>query len=145
MKICVLRESEVRQIVGPVEALAAVRQAFAQMARGEATVPPIMSLAIPDHQGEVHVKGAYLHGTPFYSVKEATGFYSNASRGLPVGSGIILVFDAQTGFARFILLDNGYLTELRTGAAGALAADCWRKQLWLRLEFWAVVCRRGIS
>jgi ornithine cyclodeaminase len=69
------------------------------------------------------VKGAWLHGTPYFSVKEAAGFYANAERGLPVGSGLILVFDATTGFLRALLLDNAYLTELRTGAAGALAAD----------------------
>ena len=38
-------------------------------------------------------------------------------------AGLVLVFDATTGLLRMILLDNGYLTELRTGAAGALAAD----------------------
>jgi len=32
------------------------------------------------------------------------------------------VFDATTGFPLALLRDNGYLTELRTGAAGALAA-----------------------
>ena len=38
-------------------------------------------------------------------------------------SGVVLVFDATTGFLQAILLDNSFLTELRTGAAGALAAD----------------------
>src|SRR5207249_11169586 len=43
---------------------------------------------------------------------------------LPIfGSGIVLVFDSITGFPRAVLFDNGYLTDLRTGAAGALAAD----------------------
>jgi ornithine cyclodeaminase len=42
---------------------------------------------------------------------------------VPVGSGLVLVFDATTGFLAAVLFDNGYLTELRTGAAGALAAD----------------------
>ena len=33
----------------------------------------------------------------------------------------MLVFDAQTGFPLAVLADNGYLTDLRTAAAGALA------------------------
>ena len=41
--------------------------------------------------------------------------------GLPVGSGVVLAFDAATGFLAAILIDNGYLTDLRTGAAGAVA------------------------
>ena len=123
MDVLVLREGEIRGLISPTQALSAVREAFAALSRAQATLPGVLHLDIPAHEGEVHVKGAYLHGSPFYSIKMATGFYQNPSRGLPVGSGLVLVFDAMTGFPSAILFDNGYLTELRTGAAGALAAD----------------------
>ena len=42
--------------------------------------------------------------------------------------GLSLVFSATTGLLDTLLLDNGYLTELRTGAAGALAADLLAKR-----------------
>jgi ectoine utilization protein EutC len=119
----ILKESEIRALIGPADALRAVREAFAKLARGQATLPGVIGLDIPEHRGEVHVKGAHLHGSPFFSIKEAAGFYDNPRRGLPVGSGLVLVFEAATGLLKMILLDNGYLTELRTGAAGALAAD----------------------
>jgi ornithine cyclodeaminase len=119
----ILKEAEIRRLVSPAQALAAVREAFVKLARGQATLPGVIGLDIPEHEGEVHVKGAHLHGSPFYSIKEAAGFYGNVHKGLPVGSGLVLVFDATTGLLRMILFDNGYLTELRTGAAGALAAD----------------------
>jgi ornithine cyclodeaminase len=35
----------------------------------------------------------------------------------------MLAFDASTGLPAALLLDNGYLTELRTGAAGGVAAN----------------------
>ena len=123
MDVRILKEAEIRRLVGPAQALAAVREAFVKLARGQATLPGVIGLDIPEHEGEVHVKGAHLHGSPFFSIKEAAGFYGNAQKGLPVGSGLVLVFDATTGLLRMILFDNGYLTELRTGAAGALAAD----------------------
>lgn len=123
MNVLVLREPEIRELIAPRAALEAVRDAFARLARGEATLPGVIGLDIPASQGEVHVKGAWLHGTPFFSIKEAAGFYGNAAKGLPVGSGLSLVFDAQDGFLRAVLFDNAYLTELRTGAAGALAAE----------------------
>jgi len=123
MQVRVLLEAEIRGLIGPAAALPAVRDAFAALARGEATLPGVIGFDVPAHRGEVHVKGAYLHGAPYYSIKEAAGFYANSERGLPVGSGLVLVFDATTGFLTAILFDNGYLTELRTGAAGALAAD----------------------
>jgi ornithine cyclodeaminase len=121
--IRVVREHEIRALIGPTQALAAVRDAFARLARGQATLPGVIGLDIPAHQGEVHVKGAYLHGSPYFSIKMASGFYGNVARGLPVSGGLVLVFEANTGLLVAILLDNGYLTELRTGAAGALAAD----------------------
>lgn len=123
MDVCILREAEIRRLVSPAEALAAVREAFVKLARGQATLPGVIGLDIPEQEGEVHVKGAHLHGSPFFSIKEAAGFYGNARKGLPVGSGLVLVFDATTGLPRMILFDHGYLTELRPGAAGALAAD----------------------
>jgi ornithine cyclodeaminase len=81
-----------------------------------------MALDVEPVGGEVHVKGAYLHGAPIFAVKVASGFYANAKRGLPSGSGLVLVFDAATGFPLALLQDNGHLTDLRTAAAGALAA-----------------------
>ena len=123
MEVLLLFERDIRSIVGPDEALAAVRDAFAGLARGDAILPDVINLDVPSSKVEAHVKGAHLRGTPFFSVKVASGSYDNPDRGLPVGSGMVLVFDATTGFPRAVLFDNGYLTEIRTGAAGALAAD----------------------
>ena len=123
MDVHILREADIRRLVSTASALTAVREAFVKLARGQTTLPGVIGLDLPERQGEVHVKGAYLHGSPFFSIKEAGGFYGNARVGLPTTSGLVLVFDARTGFLRMILLDNGYLTDLRTGAAGALAAD----------------------
>jgi len=123
MQVLILREPQIRQLIGPSRALEVVRDGFARLARGEASLPGVIGLDVPPHGGEVHVKGAWLHGTPYFSIKEAAGFYANLERGLSPGSGLILVFDATTGFLRAILFDNAYLTELRTGSAGALAAD----------------------
>jgi ornithine cyclodeaminase len=118
-----LSEEEIRGLIGPDEARDAVREAFAALARGEVTLPEVVDLDIPQHAGEVHVKSAFLHATPYYTIKIASGFYRNPERGLPVGNGMMLVFEAETGLTAALLLDNGYLTDLRTGAAGALAAD----------------------
>ena len=73
--------------------------------------------------GDVHVKGAWLKGSPIFALKAATGFTANRERGLPTSSGFVMIFDAATGQPCALLADDGYLTELRTGAAGALAAS----------------------
>lgn len=118
-----LFEEEIRRLIDPSLALSEVRRAFAALGRGEVSLPGVIHLAIPEEDAEVHVKGAHIHGSPFYAIKVASSFPRNLSRGLPIGDGAVLVFNASTGALRAILLDNGYLTELRTGSAGALAAD----------------------
>jgi ornithine cyclodeaminase/alanine dehydrogenase-like protein (mu-crystallin family) len=118
-----LFEGEIRSLIGPALALAEVSRAFSSLGRGEASLPGVIHLDIPEHGGEVHVKGAHLQGSPLYAVKVASGFSENVAKGLPSGDGLVLAFDATSGALRAVLLDNAYLTELRTGSAGALAAD----------------------
>jgi ornithine cyclodeaminase len=128
MTIRTLTEAEIRGLIDPAAALAAIREAFAAFAEGRATLPGVIGMEFPDQNGEAHIKGAYLHGTPYWSIKAATGFYDNPTLGLPMLGGLSLVFSATTGLLDALLLDNGYLTELRTGAAGALAADLLAKR-----------------
>jgi ornithine cyclodeaminase len=123
VRVRVVTEQAVRELVSPAAAVTAVRQALVQLARGEAIMPEPSEMDFAEARGDMHVKGAYLKGTPYFSYKAASGFYGNPSRGLPVNAGLVLVFDAETGFPSAILFDNGYLTDVRTGAAGAVAAD----------------------
>ena len=117
----VVFEERLRALVAEPEALEAVELAFGALARGRVIQPPPLGMDLDEARGEVHVKGAFLKGEDVFAMKVASGFYGNAAQGLPTGSGLVLVFDAKTGFPLALLQDNGYLTELRTGAAGALA------------------------
>jgi ornithine cyclodeaminase len=119
----VIDESTLRAHLGEEEALRAVRTAFRALAEGGVVQPPPVGMDLADVRGEVHVKGAYLEGEPIFAIKVASGFYDNPRQGLPTGSGLVLVFDASTGFPLGLLQDNGFLTELRTGGAGALAVQ----------------------
>eukprot|EP01052_Picozoa_sp_SAG31_P056419 SAG31_NODE_16146_length_721_cov_1.073955_1_plen_151_part_00 len=90
---------------------------------GAVQQPPPMGYDIPEDDVEVHVKGAHLAGQQFLAVKMATGGYLNRQRGIgPSGAGLVLVVDAKTGYPAAVLLDNAWLTDMRTAAAGALAA-----------------------
>lgn len=119
----VLGRENVRRLVGMADAITAVRDAFVAADQGRAVMPAPLELRLPEAEGELHVKGAYLHGAPVFAVKTATGFYRNPARGLPVSGGLTLIYDAETGRLLVLVADGGLLTELRTAAAGALAAD----------------------
>ena len=117
----VIDEATLRDRIAEAEALESAERAFRALAEKRVMQPPPMGLDVEPVGGEVHVKGAYLAGSPVLAVKIASGFYHNPERGLPSGSGLALVFDSNTGFPLALLQDNGYLTDLRTAAAGALA------------------------
>lgn len=132
----VVQAGELRRAVTMPDAITVVERAFAALARGEARVPEPLHLEIPESEGEVHLKGAHLAGAPFFTFKVASGFWKNAARGLPSGSGLMLVFNAATGVPAALLLDGGYLTDVRTAAAGAVAAKHLARE---RIESVAVV------
>ena len=100
-------------------------------------MPPILRLDVPDHNGEVDVKTAYIPGLAGFAIKISPGFFDNPKRGLPSVNGLMAYFSAETGLVEALLLDNGYLTDVRTAAAGAVAAK------WLAREDAAVAAILG--
>lgn len=121
--IRILNEKEIRGIVSlDSSVIAAIETAFSELDNGNALVPPIMMIPVPEKTGEVDIKSAYIKGYNQLAVKVASGFFENPGLGLPSQSGQMLVISAETGFLQGVLLDNGYLTQVRTGAAGAVAA-----------------------
>jgi ectoine utilization protein EutC len=123
MELTILTEGEIRELVEiDGAALNAVSEGFTKLAEGQVTVPPIMRIDVPENHGEVDVKTAYIHGLDSFAIKIASGFLNNRMLGLPTGSGMMVLINAQTGRPLALLLDNGYLTDVRTGVAGAIAA-----------------------
>ncbi|MCW8907492.1 MAG: cyclodeaminase [Sedimenticola sp.] len=105
------------------DALAAVEAGFAALGRGEVTLPPILSMRIAEHNGEVDVKTAHIRGMDRFAIKISPGFFDNPKRGLPSLNGLMVLLSAHTGLVECILFDEGYLTDIRTALAGAIAAN----------------------
>lgn len=121
--IKILTEAELRQLVElDAEAIDCIEQAFAALATGDVVMPPILSMAIAPFNGEVDVKTAFVPGIDSFAIKVSPGFFDNPGLGLPSTSGLMVLFAARTGMLEALLLDNGYLTDVRTAAAGAVAA-----------------------
>jgi ornithine cyclodeaminase len=122
--ITILTEREIRDCVAlDADAIACIENCFRMLATEKVAMPPILRLDIPEHHGEVDVKTAYLPGVPSFAIKISPGFFDNPKLGLPSVNGLMLLFSAQTGLVEAVLLDNGYLTNVRTAAAGAVAAN----------------------
>src|SRR5262245_52674719 len=121
-EVLVLRADDVRGSIDLPSCIDACEEAFAAYATGRAETPGVIHLNVPERQGEIHVKAGHLHGAEAFAVKVASGFPGNVDRGLPASDGMVVAFDAATGQPRAFLLDGGYLTDLRTAAAGGVAA-----------------------
>ena len=121
----ILNRSQIESIIHEVsaqEVLNCIESAFTAYSSGSSQVPPVGYLGFDDPQGDVHIKYGHIANDPYYVIKVASGFYQNATIGLPTSNGIMLAFDAKTGVPVCVLQDEGYLTDLRTAYAGAVAA-----------------------
>lgn len=122
-EIRILSETDLRGVVSlDRDAVACVEQAFELLATRDVVMPPVLSFHIPEHNGEIDVKTAYVPGIDSFAVKMSPGFFDNPKIGLPSLNGLMVLFSARTGLVEALLLDNGYLTDVRTAAAGAVAA-----------------------
>lgn len=121
-EVLILREQEILELLDPDACMAAMEQAFAAYSSGRAELPSVIHLDVPEHRGEIHIKTGHIHGNPYYAVKMVSGFPGNPQLGLPANDGMVVAFDARTGAPAAFLLDNGLITDIRTAAAGAVAA-----------------------
>jgi ornithine cyclodeaminase/alanine dehydrogenase-like protein (mu-crystallin family) len=108
--------------VKEADGIEAVEKAFALLADGKVDVPTPMHIGpLRNRQGDCHIKGGYIDDTATFTVKMATvSFNKNREQGLPPGSGVFCVFSAETGMPLAVFQENRYMTDLRTGAAGAV-------------------------
>jgi ornithine cyclodeaminase len=123
MPITILTEAELRRCVAlDAELVDAIEGAFTALAGGGVIMPPVLHMDLPEAHAEVDVKTAFIPGRPGFAIKVSPGFFDNPGLGLQSLSGMMLLLSAQTGRPEALHLDNGYLTDLRTAAAGAVAA-----------------------
>jgi ornithine cyclodeaminase len=114
--------AEIKKTLTAIDPIPLIEEGFAAYSRGQVIVPPIGELVFDDPPGDVHIKYGYIKGDDFYVIKIASGFYDNPKLGLSSGDGLMLVFSQKTGVLEAVLLDEGYLTNLRTAVAGAVVA-----------------------
>ncbi|MFN3207530.1 MAG: cyclodeaminase [Roseovarius sp.] len=122
-EIQIVTEAELRAAIQlDVDMVDVIERAFAALAGGEVVMPPILSMDLPQANAEVDVKTAYIPGFDGFAIKVSPGFFDNPKLGLSSLNGLMILFSARTGLVEAVYLDNGYLTDIRTAAAGAVAA-----------------------
>lgn len=119
----ILQSEEIKKIVHlNSNLILIIENAFKSLSKGEVVMPPILRLDIKKYHGESDVKAAYIKGLDSFAIKVASGFFNNPLLGLPSSNGLMILLDSQTGVIKSVLLDKGFLTDIRTAIAGAIAA-----------------------
>ena len=118
----VLELDEIKRLIDVPQLIQEIETGFVLYSENRVVVPPVGFLHFDQPPGDVHIKYGFVTDDDFYVLKMASGFYNNAELGLPVSDGVILVFSQQTGQLKLVLLDKCWLTDMRTAAAGAVAA-----------------------
>lgn len=118
----IITRDDLRRAVPMPLAIDAVTSAFAQLSNRQADVPLRPHVAIPPQQGLGLFMPAYLAGSGALGVKVLTLFPHNPERGLPAINALVILLDTENGLP-LALMDGGYLTALRTGAASGAATQ----------------------
>ena len=118
----ILTLDEIKSQIDVPNMIQAIEDGFVLYSEGKVVVPPVGFLNFKEPPGDVHIKYGYVKNDDVYVLKVASGFYDNEKLGVPFADGVILVFSQKTGHLELILHDECWLTDMRTAAAGAVAA-----------------------
>jgi ornithine cyclodeaminase len=116
----VITRDHIEEVLPTIELMPAIEDGFVAYSQGRAVVPPVGELLLDG--GDVHIKYGYIKDEDHYVIKIASGFYGNPALGLPSGNGLMLLHRQRTGELACVLFDEGFLTDVRTAVAGAIAA-----------------------
>ena len=117
-----LNLEEIKHLINIPQLIQEIEAGFVLYSEGRVKVPPVGFLHFDEPPGDVHIKYGFVSGYEYYVLKMASAFYKNPDLGLPISDGLLLVFSQKTGELNLILLDKCWLTDMRTAAAGAVAA-----------------------
>jgi len=122
MMATVLSLQEIRSRVDVGALIDEIEAGFVLYSEGRVHVPPVGFMHFDDPPGDVHIKYGGIVGDEVWVLKTASAFHRNPERGPAVSDGVILVFSQKTGALELVLHDRCWLTDMRTAAAGAVAA-----------------------
>ncbi|KKM00084.1 hypothetical protein LCGC14_1807940, partial [marine sediment metagenome] len=113
---------QIKKVLPTLDIVKDLEEGFIAYSRGQVVVPPVGELSFEDPPGDTHIKYGYIKGDDYYVIKIASGFYDNPKINLSSNSGLMLLFSQKTGLPASILLDEGFLTDVRTAVAGEICA-----------------------
>jgi ornithine cyclodeaminase/alanine dehydrogenase-like protein (mu-crystallin family) len=110
---------EIKQVINPEEAIQAIEEGFLLYAKNLVVVAPLASLEI-ENNGIAKIKYGYIKGKDTYVMKVGSFFPGNTEINLPSINASMQIYSQHTGAFEALLLDEAYLTNVRTAAASVI-------------------------
>ena len=128
METLILTEDDIKPLADINEAIEAIEIAFKEKALGRVQMPPKPYIFFKKYNGDLRVMPSYLERFDTSAVKIVNSHPDNPIKyHLPTVMGILIMIDPKTGFPLSIM-DGTYITNIRTGAAGGMAAKYLAKK-----------------
>lgn len=121
MYTMLLARADVASLLTMSTCIDIVEQVFRAHAQGYALMPPKIRIEIEEKSGSIGAMPSYLKDIGAAGLKWAGGWSDNPSKGLPFIMAEMFLIDPDSGRLKAVL-EAGYITALRTGAATAVAA-----------------------
>ena len=115
-----LSGSDIQALVSMDDVIPAVEHVFGEYAEGRVVMPPKMYLDIAGY-GDFRAMPGYLPSANTAGLKWVNVHPGNREHSLPTVMATILINDPKTGKVLSVM-DGTYITDMRTGAAGSIAA-----------------------
>jgi alanine dehydrogenase len=151
----ILNRNDVISVLQMQDCMDVVEKAFAELANGTAVLPLRTGIKPPD--GISLYMPAYLKEMGALACKVVTVYKDNPSKhNMPTTIGKVLLQDINTGDV-ICIMDGGYLTAVRTGAASGVATKYLAREdknqvagifgagVQAKMQLWAVATARDIG
>ena len=120
MELLYLTADDVTELLDMSGALSVVEEAFREHGMERVQMPAKSYLYFPT--GDLRTMPAYLKSAGIAGVKIVNAHPGNPAKGLPTVMAVVVLNSIETG-APLAMMDGTYLTDMRTGAAGGVAAE----------------------
>lgn len=128
MKTLLLTERDVKKLLTMDEVMRAVESALKAKGLGHAQMPAKVYLFYNKYKGDLRAMPSYLEKLDISAVKIVNSHAENRTKhGLPTVMAIIILVDPKNG-APMSIMGGTWITDMRTGAAGGIAAKYLAKK-----------------
>ncbi len=114
--------TQIKSILEKIQPIQEIEEGFIAYSEGKTEIPPVGEMLFKKPPGDVHIKYGYIVDDDYYVIKIASGFFESPQSNRYTSDGLLLLFKKGTGELACTLLDECYLTNVRTAAAGAVVA-----------------------